>query len=312
MFFDNLETLLKKHTELCDPSPIYNLDETRTKTTQQTLKVIVHKGIKQVSKVISREKGTLVTTLFVINSVGNTMPPVMFFPRVHFKEFMLYGAPTGTLELAHSSVWMPSVNFVCFMQHFIKYTGRSMTRQTLLICDNHVSHMSTEAINMAKTNGVYILTVPPHSTHRMHPLDVGIMKSFQAYYNAVDTWMSEHSGQSFTIYNVAAPVYIAHVCAMTPENIINPFKKTGIFPVDRHVYTNDMFLPSMVADKPHPPEEQRETNENPTAERQNSDQRALECDLPQESGDPRRKADFSQQPKSPQSSNHTDIHSPTS
>ncbi|KAJ4436116.1 hypothetical protein ANN_18743 [Periplaneta americana] len=127
----------------------------------------------------------------------------MDFPRVHFKEFMLLGAPMGTLGLAHSSGWMTAENFVHVMVHFIKFSYSSFTRQTLLICDNHESHTSVEAINLAKANDVHILTVPPHSTHMMQPLDVGVMKPFQTYYNAsVDTWMSEHPGHRFTVYNV--------------------------------------------------------------------------------------------------------------
>lgn len=40
--------------------------------------------------------------------------------------------------------------------------------------------------------------------------------------------------------------------ALTPNNIINAFKKTGIFPLDEHVFTDDAFLPSSVSDRPVP------------------------------------------------------------
>lgn len=127
--------------------------------------------------------------------------------------------------------------------------------------------MSIEAINLAKENGVHILTVPPHSTHMMQPLDVGVMKPFQTFYSsAVDSWMSAHPGQPFTIYNVASCVGVAHSRAMVPQTIINAFRKTGIFPKDSSVYTEDMFMASKVTDRPLPsPVTPQQTVDRPTS-----------------------------------------------
>ncbi|KAJ8935687.1 hypothetical protein NQ314_012686 [Rhamnusium bicolor] len=45
-------------------------------------------------------------------------------------------------------------------------------------------------------------------------------------------------------------VGIAHAKAMTLENIQAAFKKAGIFPYDRYVFTEIDFLPSKVTDRP--------------------------------------------------------------
>ena len=39
--------------------------------------------------------------------------------------------------------------------------------------------------------------------------------------------------------------------AMTPTNIIAGFKKTGIFPLDEHIFNECYFLPSLVTDQPN-------------------------------------------------------------
>ena len=39
--------------------------------------------------------------------------------------------------------------------------------------------------------------------------------------------------------------------AMTPTNIIAGFKKTGIFPLDEHIFDECDFLPSLVTDQPN-------------------------------------------------------------
>lgn len=55
--------------------------------------------------------------------------------------------------------------------------------------------------------------------------------------------------EAVTIYEISEFVRTAFVKAMTPVNIINAFKKTGIFPFDRNLFTDDDFLPSSVTDR---------------------------------------------------------------
>ncbi|XP_047020138.1 uncharacterized protein LOC124636298 [Helicoverpa zea] len=269
MFYDNLETAMSRHEMFGNGTRVYNLDETNTMTVQKSAKVLALKGQKQVSKVTSAERGTLVTTCYIINALGNTLPPVMIFPRVHFKNHMLNGAPTGTLGLATQSGWMNKELFVKTMKHFITHTNSRKDNPSLLILDNHESHISIEALNLAKDNGVTILTVPPHTTGKIQPLDVGVFGPFKTAYNkAVDSWMMRNPGKTFSIYEVAACVREAHMKAMTPNNICNAFKATGIVPFNRDIFSDDDFAPSEVTNRLLekenivPPEEERLNNEN--------------------------------------------------
>ena len=102
-FFDNYQTLLKKEPQLGDPSRIYNLDETKTTTVQNSRKIIAKKGSKVVCKVTSMEKGVLVTTCCIIRADGNYLPPVLIFPRVNFRDHMIIDAPYNSLGLATPS-----------------------------------------------------------------------------------------------------------------------------------------------------------------------------------------------------------------
>jgi hypothetical protein len=164
---------------------------------------------------------------------------------------MTNGAPHGPLGLATSSGWMTSEIFPQVIDHFIKYTLSSKEKPTLLIMDNHESHISLAVIEKAKENGVTILTLPPHCSHRLQPLDVSVYASFKAHYNsAVDNWMLHHRGQPMTIYQVAECVGVAHDRSMTPSNIKSGFKRSGIFPFDRDVFNESDFMSSAVTDRP--------------------------------------------------------------
>lgn len=139
------------------------------------------------------------------------------------------------------------------MKHFIKCSSSSSENPSLLIFDNHESHLSIEALDLAKAAGVTILTLHPHMSARLQPLDVGIYAPFKCFYNgAVDSWLLKNPGKPITIYDVAECIGIAHNRAMTPTNISNAFKKCGIYPFDRNIFSDEDFLPSEVTNRPNP------------------------------------------------------------
>jgi hypothetical protein len=55
--------------------------------------------------------------------------------------------------------------------------------KVLLILDGHGSHKHLDALEFVKVNGVILLCLPPHCTHRMQPLDVSFFRPLDAYYN---------------------------------------------------------------------------------------------------------------------------------
>lgn len=85
-FFSNLrEVYSRRH---CEPQDIYNLDETGVLTVQRHGKIIAPRGEKQVSKVTSAERGTLVTMCATINALGTSLPPFFIFLRKRLSERM--------------------------------------------------------------------------------------------------------------------------------------------------------------------------------------------------------------------------------
>lgn len=143
------------------------------------------------------------------------------------------GTPPGSLILANISGWMNSELFLDVMKHFIRRTGTSKEYPSILLMDNHESHLSIEALDLAKESGVTVLTLHPHTSTRLQPLDVGIHGPFKTYYySAMSSWMLHNLGYPVTIYYVGALIGEAFAKSMTPSNITQAFKKTGIFPFE--------------------------------------------------------------------------------
>ncbi|KAJ8909501.1 hypothetical protein NQ315_016765 [Exocentrus adspersus] len=249
-FFSNLEEIYNKHPSILQEIRIYNLDETGTTTVQRPHKVVAQKGVKQLNQCTSAERGLLATTCAIIRANGTFLPPTIVFPRKKFNPLMLSGAPPGTLGLANPSGWMTAELFTEVLNHFIKQTGTTKENPSLLILDNHESHVSLETAEIAKSNGVIILTLPPHTSNKLQPLDKSVFFSFKNFYNnAIDAWLLNHPGQPMTLYQIAHCVGVAHSKSMTPENIMSGFKSTGIYPFNSDIFTETDFLLSSVTDR---------------------------------------------------------------
>lgn len=66
------------------------MDETGLITDQGSSKVVATEGQKQIGRITSSERGTLVTLVGAINAIGNSIRPFLIFPREHFKAH-IYG-----------------------------------------------------------------------------------------------------------------------------------------------------------------------------------------------------------------------------
>lgn len=259
-FFDNLHKVMEKFK--FTPNNIYNCDETAFTTVHKPGKVVAQKGSDAVGQVTSGERGVLVTGLCTVNAAGQTIPPFYVFPRVNFKDYMLQNvAIEGSAGVAHPSGWMTEDNFSIYLRHFHKYAKPSETQPVLLIFDNHSSHISIDVLNFAKENHIVLLTLPPHCSSKLQPLDVGVYGPVKKYYNnECDSWMLRNPGKVINIYQVAALSSNAINKACVPTTIQNAFKKTGIFPFDRNVFQEDDFFMSAVTNRPLPLDKEPSTS----------------------------------------------------
>lgn len=166
------------------------------------------------------------------------------------KDCFLKGGPLGSAGSAHPSGWMTATNFELFLNHFIKYVRCSKENMVLLVLDNHDSHISIASLNLAKDNGIVLLTFPPHTSHKLQPLDRTVYGPLKRYYNtAADEWLLTHPGHPISIYDIAEIVGKAYPLAFTSSNISKGFQVSGIFPLNENIFGDDEFLSSFVTDR---------------------------------------------------------------
>lgn len=166
-------------------------------------RIVAHRNFKQIGRIVSSERGTLVTMALSVSATGNTVPPFFIFPRVHYRDHFINNAPLGSSGSANPSGWMKEKQFIQYAKHFVAHTKSSKERSTALLLDNHESHLSIEALDFLKNNGVTVLSFPPHCNHKLQPLDRSVYGSLKHYINrASDAWITSHPGRTMTIYDM--------------------------------------------------------------------------------------------------------------
>ncbi|KAK7171404.1 hypothetical protein R3I93_003875 [Phoxinus phoxinus] len=242
-FFDNLSKVLEKHK--FSPQNIWNVDETGVTTVQTPDRIVARRGEKQVGALTSAERGTLVTMVCAGNAIGNTIPPMFIFPRVHFKSHFI------CIGTANRTGWMQEADFIVYLKHFQLHTRSSPECKVLLILDNHPSHLSIEGVNFCRKNGIVLLSLPPHCSHKMQPLDRTVYGPLKKAVNsACDSWMKSHPGMTMTIYDIPGIVKESLPVSATPSNVQEGFRCTGIWPFKRDIFKDHEFSPSLVTDRP--------------------------------------------------------------
>jgi hypothetical protein len=97
--------------------------------------------------------------------------------------------------------------------------------------DDHNSHINMRFINYCDQNRILLTILPPHSTHRLQPLNIGFFESLAEYYNQeIDRFVA--NAQSFVsifkrhFWNF---FYKAYIRAFTQQNIRAGWAATEIY-----------------------------------------------------------------------------------
>ena len=244
-FFEKLGELQTRYN--FPASRIFNADETGVSCVHRNdTKVLSVKGKRQVGKLTSGERGRTITVLLCVNASGDQfLPPLFIFPRQRMNDRLMIDAPAGSLFVAHDSGWITADSFKKWLQEFVRRVHPTVEDPALLVLDGHSSHKELDVILFARNNHVHLLSLPPHTTHKLQPLDRAVMKPFKNAYNeACASWMRKNPFCRITDYEVAGLVNSAFTRICRMELAKKGFECTGIYPFNPNVFTELDYLPA--------------------------------------------------------------------
>lgn len=165
---------------------------------------------------------------------------------MRMNEQLKEGAPIGSIVTVSESGYINSELFNQWLEHFISIVKPTKDDKVLLLLDGHTIHSKNlDAVLLARENGIILLQLPGHTTHRLQPLDVSFFKPMSTYYTqAIETWMRTNPGRAVTQYQVSQLIKEAYERAATIGNIANGFRASGIWPINRNIFQDHHFAPA--------------------------------------------------------------------
>lgn len=256
----NVETFFKAYTFAMEkyeftPDRIYNLDESSLSTVMKPVKVVCARG-QPVATQVTRERGDTMTFVGIINAVGQSIPPVFIIPRCRWNPAFMRNTILGSKGILHANGWMNGECFLQTLEHLHEKSGSSVENKILLVMDNAECHMNIQVVEFAIEHGIVIVTLPPHTTDKLQPLDVSVFGPFKTYLRDLLNHHSlMHPNKQITVHQLPEFASEAWTKASTPSNILSGFRSTGIWPINRNIFPDDAFVGAQLTERPAPPED---------------------------------------------------------
>ena len=184
------------------PENTYNMDEKGFLIgVLQKTKRVFSKGteIRGTGQDGNREWITVVAT---ISMDGSYLPPSIIYQAktdniqdswledFNNQEAYFTSSPTGWTNDSLGISWLTEV----FDRH-TKGKARNGRDYRLLLVDGHGSHLNMPFLDWCDQHKIIVAVYPPHSTHRLQPLDVSLFSPLANYYSQqLNQWIHDTQG----------------------------------------------------------------------------------------------------------------------
>lgn len=246
LFFEMYENQILKNNLQDYPDRIFNLDEAGMGTDSRNKPVFIPKSARFAYMKSPTCGKTMFTVLFCTSASGHYMPPFTIYKSAHLYESWTKGGPPGATYACTNSGWMEDSVFESWFNQFVIFT-KNLQKPVLLIYDGHGSHITYGTIKKAVDNNIIILCIPPHTSHALQPLDVGVFSPLKKVWKSIlKKWFRESRLQN--VSKAVFPFLLRQLMeAIRPENAIKGFKGSGLFPINKSEVEKKILFTGMTA-----------------------------------------------------------------
>ena len=183
-FFKMFDEIVEKNNLHDKPERFWNIDETGLTGNPISGKAYARKGSHAV--VLNPNCGkTSYSVMFCISASGIYLPPFVVYKAAHLYDNWTKGGPKDAVYTATESGWMQDKNFEKWVETVFVKAVQHLEKPVVLIMDGHGSHLTYPTVQTCLKNDILLICLPPHTSHALQPLDVGVFRSLKAIWKDV-------------------------------------------------------------------------------------------------------------------------------
>ncbi|CAF1521924.1 unnamed protein product, partial [Adineta steineri] len=235
-WFNLLTKIIEENDLMHRPGQLFNCDESGLSDGISYSKVIIHRQSSYAYRIEGGTGGKLYTSvLFCGSATGLLLPPFVVYKGKRLYEEWCISGPQNTIYGNSENGWMnQNLFFQWFEKVFVEQT-KDISRPLLLIVDGHGSHFSVDTLQLAIQKQIIIVCLPPNATHLLQPLDLVFFHPLKIEWKNI--LKGEYTKTKFkNIGKSKFPQLLNKLfetkAIKNKNNIIQSFKRAGIFPLD--------------------------------------------------------------------------------
>jgi hypothetical protein len=195
-WFDIVEAMQEGYSYR--PDDIWNMDKSGFGIgEEQAFKVLVFLDSTQKHWVVGG-KQEWVTDIECISAAGKALAPLIIFKGSALNlRWLTEQSPQGWHFATSKNVWTSNDLGLAWLKIVFEFLSRAMAagRWRLLLADGHGSHIRADFIAYCMEHDIELLIMPPHCSHKLQPLDVGVFSVFKRYHTIKTHVLSRLSSQ---------------------------------------------------------------------------------------------------------------------
>jgi hypothetical protein len=205
--------------------------------------------------------GTSLPNALIYPAAGNDIQDVWLEDYTPEDGTWFTSSPNGWTSDQLAFSWLTGL-----FDRFSKPRASQGRKPRLIFLDGHSSHLNLPFIDWCDKHNIHICAYPPHTTHRLQPLDVSLFSPLSSFYSQeLDQWIQATQGlcrvSKREFYKMFKAAYDQ---AFTEKNILSGWKRTGLSPFDPSLVLNQL------STRPQPPEQAQSRPVSSSAESQSS------------------------------------------
>jgi len=175
-----------------------------------------------------------VTAIKCVSATGTAIPPLLIFKAKHTNDAWVPAqTPRDWYFSTSSSGWTSDIHGYEWLTRGFEPLTRpeDPTRRRLLVMDCHSSHVTANVIAICMESAIDLLILPPHTSHILQPLDVGVFAPLKRALAAeTDAALRLDAGRIPRVQWVEMCIR-ARERAFIKHNILSGWRSTGLSPL---------------------------------------------------------------------------------